>query len=306
MSNINNVHGLGGEFKGEAMCVVMTQYEARSAESWEDVNYNVDLMCDWIDRAVTGYPNCDMVVTCECGFQGFGKNWKKLLLNIDGPEIKRVRDKCRDYGIWGVFCPVLDEVDGKYACNCAILVNDKGEIVHNYVKWNPWTPTEATYPGWELPVSEGPKGSKIATIVCYDGDFPEMWREAALKGANVIIRPAHAMPPVEDAWDFTNRTAAYCNTCYVISTNAIGVDGAYTYFGKSIAVGPDGRVITQAPPMVPWMTKVDIFPSLVDFLREKCPVGNMLYSLKHRGAAHPQTFGEGLDMTASSIATPDK
>ena len=304
MSNNNNVYGLPGKFECEAMCVVMVQFDPITADTIEDVNKNTDTICEWIDRAVCGYPNLDLVVTQECAFQGCGPNFKNALMSIDGPQIKRIQAQCAEYGIWAIINPILDEVDGHKACNTTLMINDKGEIVHKYVKWNPWTPAEPTAPGWMMPVTPGPKGSKIATIICYDGDFPEMWREAALQGANVIIRTSHAMAPVEDVWELTNHTAAYCNQCYVIAVNAVGTDCAYTYFGRSMACGPDGRVITEAPTGIPWITKVDIFPGLVDFLQEKAPAGSFLYAVRHRSSAHPETNGKGADMRDLTIAKP--
>ena len=38
------------------------------------------------------------------------------------------------------------------------MINDEGEVVHQYCKMNPWIPTERHYPGWECPVTPGPKG----------------------------------------------------------------------------------------------------------------------------------------------------
>ncbi len=305
MSNNNNVYGLTGKFECEAMCVVLIQFPPISASTMEDVDKNTDTICEWIDRAVRGYPNLDLLVTTECALQGFGPNWKNVLIDLDGPQIRRLQDRCAEYGIWGIFNPVLRELDGHKACNTAIIINDQGEIVHKYVKWNPWVPAEPTCPGWTMPVTPGPKGSRIATVICYDGDFPEMWREAAIRGANVIVRTSHAMAPVEDVWELTNRTAAYCNQCYVVAANSVGIDEAYTYFGRSMVCGPDGRTIVEAPLGVPWITKADLFPSLVDFLQEQSPSGSFLYALRHRGSSYPETEGRGRDLSGLSITKPE-
>ena len=142
-------------------------------------------------------PGVDLFVSQECGLQGYHPTkWVDVLVDIDGPEIKRLRDKCKELQVWGIFNPMLKN-GTKAPANTAIMINDKGDIVHKYVKMNPFIPAELTYPGWECPVTPGPKGSRIATIICADGDYPEIWREAAFNGANIIVRVSHYMAP----WD---------------------------------------------------------------------------------------------------------
>ena len=39
-----------------------------------------------------------------------------------------------------------------------------------------------------IPVIDGPNGCKLALIICHDGMFPEMARECAYKGAEIMLR----------------------------------------------------------------------------------------------------------------------
>ena len=177
--------------------------------------------------------------------------------------------------------------------NCAIMINDEGEVVHQYCKMNPWIPTERHYPGWECPVTPGPKGSRIATIVCADGDYPEIWREAAYNGANVVVRITHYMNPWEEPWKLTNRCAAYCNQVYVVGANCYGMEHACAAFGNSMIINPDGNIVTEAPMMVPYLLKADLYPGLVDKLHESSTTNTFLYSFRHRGAACKELGGHG-------------
>ena len=47
-----------------------------------------------------------------------------------------------------------------------------------------------------------------------------MWREAAVQGANVIIRldPLHGSAE----WEITNKSGAYFNQVYVVAVNCSG------------------------------------------------------------------------------------
>ena len=127
---------------------VLVQFGPKSANTMEDVDYNTDRIIEYMERACTGFPGIDMIIFPECCFQGMApNNWVKVALTWDSEPIKRVQAKCKELEIWGCFDPWILNKERKGIENTCIIINDKGEIVHKYVKMNPWFPYEPTLPG---------------------------------------------------------------------------------------------------------------------------------------------------------------
>lgn len=294
--NIGSCYPLTGKIETEALSVVLLQMGVGiEANTMEDVDKNIDKVFSMIDRASIGLPGFDLVVTPEIILQGFGENFMNTGLTKDCPQMKRLQAKCKELKIWGVFGAFMDYEDGKFVRNCAITINDEGEIVNIYAKSTPWIPMEPSTPGDEIQVFDGPKGSKMATIICSDGDYQDSWREASAKGANVIVRISDYMTPYQDAYEITNRAGAYFNRAYVIATNTCEMDGEFCLFGKSMVVNPDGNIITMAPEGLPYILKADIYPGLCEHIRKNAFMGNLIWQGEHRGASSPDCDGVGRD-----------
>lgn len=295
--NIGSTHSMAGSFQVEALSTVVLQVPPISAQTMDDVNKNIDQILDWMDKASFGFPGFDLIVTAEFALQGCGPYWKDVMLDYNGDEIQRLKDKCKELDVWGIFCGVVKEFKGRKCCNLAFTINNEGNIVQEYVKMNPWLPAEQTHPGWECPVVEGPKGSKLGLIICADGDYPEIWREAAYNGANIIVRVAHYMAPWDQAWEITNKAGAYFNQAYVVAANCVGFDESYAYFGDSMILNPDGTIITKAPKGLPWMIKADLYPQIIDKMRAEQATSNYNWSFDKRGASHPSFGGTGAPLS---------
>jgi deaminated glutathione amidase len=142
--------------------------------------------------------------------------------------------------------------------NAAVLIGPSGDVLGVYRKTHPFGPEDARRGGWVTPgetvsVVDTPLG-RIGMAICFDGDFPELWRIMAAQGAEVICRPS-ALLRSADIWELTTRARAYDNHVYVVGANAIGTDPAGTfYFGNSMIVSPTATVLARATSHESWVS----------------------------------------------------
>ena len=132
----------------------------------------------------------------------------ELMCDLDGPEVAALRAACAEHRIWGCFSIMEYNPHGN-PYNVGIILDDQGALRLYYRKLHPWVPVEPWEPGnLGIPVCEGPRGSKLALIICHDGMFPEMARECAYKGAEIMIRTAGYTAPIRHARALRGRPAS--------------------------------------------------------------------------------------------------
>lgn len=142
--------------------------------------------------------------------------------------------------------------------NAAVVIGPSGDVLGVYRKTHPFGGERADRGGWVTPgedicVVETPLG-RIGLIICFDGDYPELSRITAIKGAEIICRPS-ALLRSADLWELTNRARAYDNHVYVIGANATGIDPAgVIYFGNSMIVTPIAEVLARAASHECWVS----------------------------------------------------
>ncbi|MGZ5405285.1 MAG: nitrilase-related carbon-nitrogen hydrolase, partial [Nocardioides sp.] len=87
------------------------------------------------------------------------------------------------------------------------------------------------------------RGVRIATMICYDVEFPETVRAAALAGAHLVAVPTAQMEPFAFVADQLVRTRAWENQIYVAYINHDGCEDDLDFVGRSSIVAPDSTVL---------------------------------------------------------------
>ncbi|MCL4529979.1 MAG: carbon-nitrogen hydrolase family protein [Chloroflexi bacterium] len=178
--------------------------------------------------------------------------WKKNAEQIPGPLTERLCALARRTGQWLVPGSMY-ELDGDKLYNTAVVISPEGEIVAKYRKMFPWLPYESgTTPGEEFCVFDVPDVGRFGLCICYDMWFPEVSRQLAWMGAEVILQPTLTPTSDRELELVMARANALFNQCYFVSVNGIGEWGG----GRSTVIDPDGRVLQQASTNQTFMTEI--------------------------------------------------
>lgn len=169
---------------------------------------------------------------------------------LDGAFVSGLAQAAREHGIY-VVCGVYESIEGDpdRAYNTTVFFNRYGELIKAYRKthlYDAFSYIESEYIAagnnpYEIIETEF---GKIGLIVCYEVRFPEIARQFALQGADLLFVPAGwvAGPMKEDHWETLVRTRAIENTMFVCAADQVG----NIFAGRSMIVDPMGVVVASA------------------------------------------------------------
>lgn len=277
--------GLGGLNKSpDGVVIGLVQLQLPKVKTKEDLQKQTERVCELVGKARRNQQTMDLVVFPEYSLHGLSMDTNpEIMCTIDGPEVKAFQEACIENKIWGCFSIMEYNPKGN-PYNTGIIIDDKGEIKLNYRKLHPWVPVEPWEPGnLGIPVCDGPNGSKLALIICHDGMFPEMARECAYKGADIMIRTAGYTAPIRHSWTITNQSNAFCNLMYTASVCLSGSDGTFDSMGEGSIVNFDGVPLVTGGSRSDEIITGEVRPDLVKEARKVWAVENNIYQFGHRG-----------------------
>ena len=280
------MNGLGGLNKSPNGVVIgLVQLQLPSVVTPADLMAQTDRVVAMVAKARANLATMDLVVFPEYALHGLSMDTNpEIMCRLDGPEVAAFQKACRDHRIWGCFSIMEFNPHGN-PYNTGIIIDDAGAVKLYYRKMHPWVPVEPWEPGdLGIPVIEGPKGAKLGLIICHDGMFPEMARECAYRGAEIMIRTAGYTAPIRDSWRFTNQANAFSNLMVTANVCLCGSDGTFDSMGEGMICNFDGAVIAHGTTgRVDEIITAEVRPDLVREARLHWGVENNIYQLGHRG-----------------------
>lgn len=139
----------------------------------------------------------------------------------------------------------IPEAVGKKLYNSAVFVDQQGQVRATHRKTHLFGPLDRQYftAGSDAVTVVDYLGLKVGMMICYDVEFPENPRMAALEGVDLLAVPTAQMKPFEFVADSVIRTRAWENQMYVAYINHAGRERQTAYVGRSSIVAPDATVL---------------------------------------------------------------
>ncbi len=253
------------------------------------VRENVQKAAAWVERAVreTG---ARLIVLPETVTTGFtpgcpAEELWDLVDTLPGQTTEPVAAAARGLGVYVVLPTYERGPERGVVYNSAAVIGPQGDLLGVYRKTHLFPTERLSGGGWSTPGQEPvvveTELANIGLSICYDGDFPELYRCEAIRGAEIIVRPAALLRSFE-IWEMTNRARAYDNHVYIAACNGIGPDaGGNYYFGHSMIVSPIAQVLALArgteeivaaeldPNPIKYVTYGATTPMIVDHLEDR-------------------------------------
>ena len=132
--------------------------------------------------------------------------------------------------------------------NEAVVFAADGGLLARYTKIHPFSlggELEGHEPGADI-VTFPWAGFTVAPFICYDLRFPEIFRAAARRGADLFV--VIALWPVkrQHHWLTLLQARAIENQAWVVGVNRVGGEPQFSYAGRSVVVDPHGVIVADA------------------------------------------------------------
>lgn len=160
---------------------------------------------------------------------------------LPGPRSEQLGAIAKKYGVWLIPGSVF-EATHDALFNTLLVFSPGGDLITTYRKIFPWRPYEKVKSGNRIVFFDMPGKGRIGLTICYDAWFPEIHRQLAWHGCELIVNVV-LTPTIDREQEVVlARANAIVNQTFIASVNAAGPSG----IGRSLIVDPEGRVRSHA------------------------------------------------------------
>jgi predicted amidohydrolase len=217
---------------------------------WEDKPANHAIVERMLDEAEVG--EGAFVLLPELGDTGFSMNLNRIVDDQTLDWARKLAQR-RKVFVQPGFARSVGESASVAAAhpagrNCAAIVAFDGSVLGEYQKVHPFSYGKESqfYSGGDHLLLRRCGEAMVCPMICYDLRFPELWRIAALNGADVFTIGASWPAARQHHWRALLIARAIENQAYVVAVNRTGSDPFLKYAGGSIIISPRGEVLAEA------------------------------------------------------------
>jgi predicted amidohydrolase len=188
-----------------------------------------------------------LVLLPEMFATGFSMNVSATRESPKQETLEFLRNAAQRLGIF-LLAGVVTAAKGHKGFNQAAVFSPNGEELARYTKMQPFAPGgEAdNYDAGPEPLLFSWQGFTVAPFICYDLRFPEHFRAAARRGAQLFTVVANWPVARIQHWVTLLQARAIENQAYVAGVNRVGHDPKLVYTGRSLIVSPKGEILADA------------------------------------------------------------
>jgi predicted amidohydrolase len=212
---------------------------------WENKQANHDKVRSLI--AAAKLPKGALIALPEMFATGFSMNVAEIAQSDARETEAFLASLSQEHGIFICAGVVTRNSDGR-GLNQSVTFAPDGELVARYSKIHPFSyggETEQYAPGTEVVIYLIGK-LVIAPFVCYDLRFPEIFRNAVKRRAQLYTVIANWPEPREAHWLALLKARAIENQAFMLGVNRCGRDPKLAYSGRSQLIDPRGNVLADA------------------------------------------------------------
>jgi predicted amidohydrolase len=192
----------------------------------------------------------------SCGYdpESLGADARHDAEPLHGRRTQKLADAARAHAMYVVAGSVPERSDDGRLYDTALVLDPRGELVARHRKAHLYPPTREPSvfaPGDTLTTFDEPSLGRVGLVVGFDGDFPEVARTLALRGARLVVAPTAVAVETAAAWDLLHPALALTNSQWWVQANQAGSHSTSTLLGASRIIAPTGTVVAQASAAVP-------------------------------------------------------
>ncbi len=219
---------------------------------WQDSGILGDIAANLalIERAAgrAAADGIDLLVFPECFLTGYFSAGRaaEIAEGLSDNTFAALEKIAKAHGV-ALVVGTYEKADGRLH-NSALFIAPEGGVIGRHRK-------RALYGDWEKTTFEPGNSAEIVTyngvriglLICYDVEFPELTRELAQQGADLIVVPTALMEPYDFVAQHIVATRAVENQLFVAYANRVGEENGQRYLGMSCLHDPGGVRLLSGP-----------------------------------------------------------